>query len=1143
LAGISLTPAFVGRTRELAELTQALEASTTGTGRGQLVLLAGEPGIGKTRLTEELATIARQRATTVLVGRCWEGDGAPAFWPWVQITRAYLQHGDPETLAANLGAGAPAIAQVIPEVRERLPHLPALSEIEPAQARFRFFDSFTLLLKRMATTRPILLVLDDLHWADTPSLLLLQFLARELTDTRVLVVGTYRDTEVDRTHPLSEVLGALARESQRIALAGLSVEEVAQLIAGATGTPFSASLSHTVHAQTEGNPFFVSELLRLLEAEGRLTTPTASTGARGRVPQAVRETTRRRVARLSTPCQQVLTAAAVIGREFGSELLVKVVTDSDSLDRAASLLALQDAMTARLIHAVEEERGRYRFVHALVRETLYEDLSLVDRVDLHRRVGEAVETLYAGYLRPYFAELADHFCKAALGGTAIKAVQYAVNAAERATALLAYEEAIAHYERALRTLALTESTEAQRCELLLALGDAQRKAGNARQARESFQRAAAIARKQGLPTHLARAALGFGEVWIMTGVGVVDAPLVGLLNEALSALGQEDSVLRAQALARLAVELRWSDGHERRTVLSQQAVEMARRLGDKATLVYVLNAWHWVLWGPENVEERLVAASEIVRLSEETENKAMALAGHKWRIAALLELGDIAAVDREITVVTRLAEELRQPFYRWWAKVLQVMRALLEGRLAEAEHLAQQALVLGQQVQAPDAVQAFGAHMASLRHEEGRFQELEGAIKAFVEQHPTVPAWRGVLAYLYYESGHQAEARREFDRLMANGLTDLSHDQQWVTTVVLLAEVCVFLGDRRSAALLYDCLHPYAERNVVVGPATACYGSAGRYLGLLATTMGRWEEATRHFEAALEMNARMGTQLYVAWTQYDYACMFLTRGQSGDKEQAVTFLDQALATARELGMVRLEEKIQRLGVRGWGLGEEGKVQNDTAPMLERPVPSLYSPAPSTQHPTPHTFRHEGDNWMVSYESLTVRLRNAKGFRHLATLLREPGREFHVVDLLAETDHEPATVHPQQLAQDVSVSILATSSALPDHQARASYRQRLADLRDQLAEAERFNDTGRIAILRSESEFLTQELSTRYGISQHARKSSTEVEKARKAVAYRIRSALTKLKKAHPILWRHLHLTIKTGVFCSYNPEKPISWRI
>ena len=180
---------------------------------------------------------------------------------------------------------------------------------------------------------------------------------------------------------------------------------------------------------------------------------------------------------------------------------------------------------------------------------------------------------------------------------------------------------------------------------------------------------------------------------------------------------------------------------------------------------------------------------------------------------------------------------------------------------------------------------------------------------------------------------------------------------------------------------------------------------------------------------------------------------------------------------------------------------------------------------------------------MSYERVTVRLRDAKGFRHLATLLREPGREFHVVDLLAETDHEPATIHPQQLAQDVSGSTLATTSALPDHQARTSYRQRLADVRDQLAEAERFNDAGRIATLRSESEFLTHELSTRYGISHHARKSSTEVEKARKAVAYRIRSVLTKLKKAHPVLWRHLHLTIKTGVFCSYNPEKPTTWQV
>jgi tetratricopeptide (TPR) repeat protein len=1126
-------------------------------------LLSGEPGIGKTRLAEEIATYARQQDVQVLIGRCWEGSGAPAFWPWVQVVRVLIQQYHADTLASDLGTGAGTIAQVIPEVWEALPHLPPAPPAEGDHARFRFFDSLTLWLKRVSTRQPLLVILDDLHWADTPSLLLLQFLARELQEARLLIIGTYRDTEVVSGHPLSEALGTLVRESQRIDLQGLTLPDVKQLVAD-RGLSLTELRISTLHEETEGNPFFLSEVLQLLGRDGEMSLAPFP------ISQGIRETIRRRLTRLSTGCRQLLIVAAVIGREFDFELLSHSYATQPSSERMQLLALVQEALTARLVSAVPDSTHSYRFVHALMRETLYEDIPLPQRTELHRQVGEALEQLYSAYVRQHLAVLADHFFQAAQGGESDKALRYAVQAGERASAFLAYEEAAQYYERALQLLPLQESTEPQRCELLLALGDVQRKAGDAGQARESFQRAAAIARKKDLPTFLARAALGFGEVWVMTGVGVVDTPLVGLLDEAVNTLGQEDSTLRAQVLARLAVELRWSDAHERRALLSQQAVEMARRLSDRATLAYTLNAWHWALWGPENLKERLVTAGEIVRLSEEEGNKAMALAGHKWRIAALLELGDIAAVDREITIVAQLAEELRQPFYRWWVKVLKTMRALLEGRLAEVEHLAQEALMLGQQVQAPDAVQAFGAHLSSLRHEEGRFQELEGAIKAFVEQHPTVLAWQGVLAYLYYESGRKAEARKEFDRLAANDFTDLSQDQQWVTTVILLAEVCAFLGDTHRAVLLYDRLYPYAARNVVVGPATACYGSAARYLGLLSTTMEHWEEATRHFEVAIEMNVRLGARLYIAWTQYDYAHMLLIRSQPGDQEQARQLLDQSLSTAQELGMVKLQSKVQSL---------QSEIQSPVStkvPSSEFQVPSsepgsqqsvasslndselrtrrladsqtpnaerrtLNASQPSLPSAT-NLFHQEGDHWIVTYDGRSIHLRDTKGFHHIACLLRELNREFHVLDLLAMTDHEGA---PRHGTHDNATPgpILSARPVLPDQQARESYRQRLQSLRSELAEAEQLNDLGRITILRNEAHVLTQELSTAYGVRFHARTSSSEIEKARKAVAYRIRAALAKIKKAHPPLWRHLFVSIKTGVFCSYNPEKPISWEV
>lgn len=360
-------------------------------------------------------------------------------------------------------------------MRERLPDLPVPPEIEPAQARFRLFDSFTTFLQNASHSHPLVLIVDDLQWADKPSLLLLHFLARAISATRLLILGTYSDIEVGRAHPLAEVLGGLARESQRLVLQGLAEGEVARFIENTTGTKPEARLVTAVYKKTEGNPFFMSEIVRLLAAEGRLQSLQGATVESITIPEGVRETIRRRLERLSAGCNRLLATAAVIGREFGLDLLAQAGQECTEADRSRLLALLEEALTAHLVDAVPGRVDRYRFAHALIREALYDDLSLTDRISLHRHVGEALETLYAGYLRPYFAELADHFFKAASGSAPEKAVHYAIQAGERATALLAYEEAVEHYERALQALALRVVNEAQRCDLLLALGGAQAK--------------------------------------------------------------------------------------------------------------------------------------------------------------------------------------------------------------------------------------------------------------------------------------------------------------------------------------------------------------------------------------------------------------------------------------------------------------------------------------------------------------------------------------------------------------------------------------------------------------------------------------------------------------------------------------------
>ncbi len=480
------------------ELRAGLEDALSG--RGRLLMLVGEPGIGKTRTSEEFATYAALRNTQVLWGRCYEGEGAPAYWPWVQLIRSYVHECDPQALMSEMGPGAADIAQVVSEVRERLPGLPEPPALEPEQARFRLFDSITTFLKNASKSQPIVLVLDDLHWADKPSLLLLQFLARELRGARLMVLGTYRDVELRRGHPLADTLGELAREglSQRILLRGLTERDVARFIEITAGMSPPEALIEAVFRETEGNPFFVNEIVRLLVADGRLERPEEVKSWSVTIPQGVREVVGRRLDHLSEECNRALTVASVIGREFGLDALERVIlrqAQDERLKGDRLLEALEEAVAARVVAEVSRAVGRYSFTHALIRETLYEELGTTRRVRLHRQIGEVLEELHGADLEPHLPQLAYHFFEGAQGGDVEKAIGYAKRAAERATALLAYEEAVGHHEVALQALELKEKPdEARRCELLLALGEAQYKAGDLPKAKETFQRAADFSR-------------------------------------------------------------------------------------------------------------------------------------------------------------------------------------------------------------------------------------------------------------------------------------------------------------------------------------------------------------------------------------------------------------------------------------------------------------------------------------------------------------------------------------------------------------------------------------------------------------------------------------------------------------------------
>ena len=441
---------FVGRQREMGELKAALEDTLSG--RGRLVTLVGEPGIGKTRTALELATYAGLRKAQVLWGRCYEGEGAPPYWPWVQAIRSYVRDVDPEQLRSEMGAGAADIAEVVSDVREQLPGLESPPSLEPEQARFRLFDSITAFLKSAGRRQPIVLVLDDLHWADQPSLLLLEFVARELANSRVLIIGTYRDMELSRQHPLSHTLGELNRERlfQRVLLRGLDQGDVARFIELASGVTPPPGMLEAVHRQTEGNPLFVTEVVRLLVQDGELTQDQEGREGRDswsvRIPEGVREVIGRRLDRLSERCNETLTIASVIGREFTLRQLSPLIEDMTE-DRL--LEVLEEALSARVIEELPRMVGRYQFTHALIQETLSEELTTTRRARLHARIAEALEEIYGDDAESHAAELAHHFVEAEGVLGTDKLIRYSLLAGDRAMAMYAYEEALGHFQRGL----------------------------------------------------------------------------------------------------------------------------------------------------------------------------------------------------------------------------------------------------------------------------------------------------------------------------------------------------------------------------------------------------------------------------------------------------------------------------------------------------------------------------------------------------------------------------------------------------------------------------------------------------------------------------------------------------------------------
>jgi DNA-binding SARP family transcriptional activator len=893
---------FVGRERELGEVIAAFDDARSG--RGRLVLLTGEAGIGKSRLADELTGHAHARGAHVLWGRCWEAGGAPAYWPWVQALRSYVRECDPDKLRSQLGAGTPDLAHLLPDLRERFPDVPELHDLESEGARFRLFDAVATFLRNASEEAPIVLVLDDLHVADAPSLLMLQFVAAGIADARVTLLAIYRDPDPDHGEHEDARLTDLGRAaSVRVALGGLAESDVVSYVRSTAAVDPPRSVVDAIVRETEGNPLFVGEVIRLLAVEGFLDRPLHASWHLN-VPRGVREVIGRRLRHVSPDCIDVLTLATVLGREFGLDALERL-----SGRPAYELLdVLDQAVAARVVTDVPGTTGRLRFAHALIRDTLYDNLSTARRIALHRRAGEALEDLYARNPEPHLTELAHHFAVAAPDGDAAKAVDLARRAGDHAAQLLAHEEAARLYELALSAVSLDPTAEDElECRLHLSLGDALSRAGDLSRAKDAFLRAAAMARSLGDAEALAAAALGYGGriVWARAGT---DHLVVHLLEEALEALGDAVSPLRARLLARLGGALRDERDPARREAIGELAVSIARQTGDGSALAYALLGLSAACQSSPDYERRLAIAAELAERARQVGDKEAQLDVYLAESMVYFDLGRLDIVRQHTAAAAALAEELRQPSQLWVVTASRAMLALYEGRYAEAEELIPHTLALGRHSQETMAEVGYAFQLYELRREQDRSSEAYDLLARAARDVPARPVFRCALARLAVELDRQAEGRRLFEELAANDFEVVPRDQEWLVAASLLTDVCASLGDARRAAVLYDLLLPHGGL-IAADIYEGSTGAVDRALGILAAMLGRDSEAVAHLEAAIELNEQTGARPWAAYARVDLAELLLERGTDA---QAHDLLEEARATTETLGMTALGKRIASL---------------------------------------------------------------------------------------------------------------------------------------------------------------------------------------------------------------------------------------
>ncbi|HEY5052174.1 MAG TPA: AAA family ATPase [Solirubrobacterales bacterium] len=891
---------FVGRDEELERLSRLWGEARQGSRR--VALVGGEPGVGKTRLLVETAQRVHESGAVVLYGRADE-EATLTYQPFIEALRHWATSVPVAELEDHLGANAAALASLVPEITERLSIMraPAIKDL----ARDRLFEAVAATLTAIAAHRPLLLVIDDLHWADPASVLMLRHIARSGGDSALMVLTAYRPTEPSPV--LTETLADLGREKlfERIGLDGLDAAAVTEMLTAIRGGEAEPDLAKTVREETGGNPFLVEALVNNMDGRDRRNGPATRRREQvyaGGVPDLVHEAVAHRIAELGPETARTLEVAATIGREFDAELVI----EAGDVAPDEVISSLGAAVSAGLLAEVPGTLDRYTFSHALYRQAVYAGTHKRQRAVLHGRLADVLERRHGSDPR-HVAELARHYAESGPVASA-KALEYSVRAGAGALGALSFEEAVAHYSQALAALnAYGEVDEALRCEVLLALGEAEWRMGDADASRETLGRAFRLAQRSGDAEALGRAALGFcGFDWERHRAG--DTEAINLLRSALAKQGLPEA-LRARLLARLAAILQAAQRSEEADRLSLEAIDAASAAGDdEAMAAALIGRWHSVS-GPESSRARTELTRELQTIARALDSRDLDLQVSTLRVIVSLESGNFAELDVSIADHARLADRMKQPLARIRSRSFQAMRALVDGRFGDAERLVGAILELGASAHPSSAIELSVIELFMLYMETGRLAELEEPVRNLASSNEATPGWRIAHAYLLSEIGRVPEARALFEELAEDDFASIPSDSAEPSAFAFLAMTAVALADSARMERLSELLEPYRGRPVVIGNAAAYAGTTSHYLGLLAAGLGRRDEAAEQFSDAIKLSQAAGALPWLARSRYELTRVIAARATNGDAEQAGELFAEATRTAERLGMTTLLRRM------------------------------------------------------------------------------------------------------------------------------------------------------------------------------------------------------------------------------------------